>query len=216
MRRFILCVLTAIALPLTATAAEPATLSVLLLGDKGHHNPAEFAKLLTPVFAKAGIDVTYTDKVDDLTSEALAKYDAVAIFRDSGDLPAKPEAALFDFVEGGKGLVAIHCASHCFRNSDKYTSLVGGRFWKHETGVFHAKIVDAQHPAMMGVKSYEGWDETYMHNEVSKDIRVLMVRDEKGASEPYTWVRDQGKGRVFYTALGHDERAWKKEEFQKL
>jgi len=216
MRRFILSVLTAIALPVTTIAAEPVKLSVLLLGDKGHHNPAEFAKLLAPVFAKAGIDVSYTDKVDDLTPEALAKYDAVAIFRDTGDLPAKPEAALLDYVEGGKGLVAIHCASHCFRNSDKYTALVGGRFWKHETGVFRAKIVDAQHPAMMGVKSYEGWDETYIHNEVAKDIRVLMVRDEKGASEPYTWVRDQGKGRVFYTALGHDERAWKKEEFQKL
>jgi putative membrane-bound dehydrogenase-like protein len=211
-----LSILATIAVPLTSIAAEPARLSVLLLGDKGHHNPAEFAKLLTPVFAKDGIDVTYTDNVEDLTPETLAKVDAVAIFRDSGDLPAKSESALVDFVEGGKGLVAIHCASHCFRNSEKYTALVGGRFWKHETGVFRAKIIDAQHPAMRGVKSYEGWDETYLHNELAKDIRVLMVREEKGGYEPYTWVRAQGKGRVFYTALGHDERAWKNESFQKL
>src|SRR5262249_14127607 len=78
---------------------EPAKLSVLLLGDKGHHRPADFAKLLTPVFAKVGIDVTYTDKVEDLTAENLAKYDTVAIFRDSGDLPAKNETALVDFIE---------------------------------------------------------------------------------------------------------------------
>jgi putative membrane-bound dehydrogenase-like protein len=197
-------------------AQEPAKLSVLLLGDKGHHRPADFAKVLTPVFAKVGIDVTYTDKVEDLTAENLAKYDAVAIFRDSGDLPVKNETALLDFIEGGKGLVAVHCASHCFRNSDRYGALVGGRFSKHETGVFRARVIDAQCRALEGFTSYEGWDETYVHDHLADDIRVLMVREEKGGYEPYTWVRDQGKGRVYYTALGHDERAWKQEGFQKL
>ena len=64
--------------------------------------------------------------------------------------------------------MAVHCASHCFRNSPKYTSLVGGRFAHHETGVFRSRIIDAQHPAMRGVKSFESWDETYVHNELSK------------------------------------------------
>jgi putative membrane-bound dehydrogenase-like protein len=197
-------------------AAEPARISVLLLGDKGHHRPAEFAKLLTPIFAKDGIDVTYTDDVEQLTPANLAKRDVVAILRDTGDLPAKPEAALMEFVEGGKGLVAIHCASHCFRNSDKYTALVGGRFWRHNTGVFRARIVDAQHPAMGGVKSFESWDETYVHNQIAGDIRVLMVRYDQGRAEPWTWVRQQGKGRVFYTASGHDERTWKVKRYQQL
>jgi putative membrane-bound dehydrogenase-like protein len=201
---------------LPARAAEPTRISVLLLGDKGHHRPAEFAKLLTPIFAKDGIEVTYTDDVNQLTQANLAKHDTVAIFRDSGDLPAKPEAALLEFVEGGKGLVAIHCASHCFRNSDRYTALVGGRFWRHGTGVFRARIVDAQHPAMAGVKSFESWDETYVHNQLAGDIRVLMVRDDQGRAEPWTWVRHQGKGRVFYTASGHDERTWKVKRFQRL
>ncbi|MGI8671539.1 MAG: PVC-type heme-binding CxxCH protein, partial [Luteitalea sp.] len=45
---------------------------------------------------------------------------------------------------------------------------------------------------------------------------VLMERvDEKGR-EPYTWVRTQGKGRVFYTAYGHDERTWRNPGFQQL
>jgi putative membrane-bound dehydrogenase-like protein len=196
-------------------AASP-PIKVLLLGDEGHHRPAVMARLLTPVLATAGIDVDFTLNVAELTSARLARYDALAIFRDSGNLPARAEAALLDFVENGKGLVAIHCASHCFRNSDKYTALVGGRFWKHGTGVFRSRIIDAQHPAMRGVKSFEGWDETYMHNQVAEDIRVLMVREEQGGYEPYTWVRKQGKGRVFYTALGHDERTWKNPGFHKL
>ncbi len=197
-------------------AAEPAKLSVLLLGDDGHHRPADMAKILRPALAEVGIQFDYTADVKALTPGTLAKYDALAIFRDSGDLPAEQEAALLEFVEGGKGLVAIHCASHCFRNSDKYTALIGGRFLRHGGGVFRARIIDAQHPAMQGVKRFESWDETYVHNQLADDIRVLMVREEQGGYEPYTWVRQQGKGRVFYTALGHDEHTWKNEGFHRL
>ncbi|HEV3255359.1 MAG TPA: PVC-type heme-binding CxxCH protein [Gemmataceae bacterium] len=196
--------------------AEQIKLSVLLLGDNGHHRPAAMAKVLKPALARAGIKVDYTADVEALTPATLSKYDALAVYRDSGDLPAKQEAAVLEFVEGGKGLVAIHCASHCFRNSDKYTALVGGRFLRHTTGVFRARIIDAQHPAVRGVKSFESWDETYVHNQLADDIRVLMVREEQGGYEPYTWVRDQGKGRVFYTALGHDEHTWKNESFHQL
>ena len=66
---------------------------------------------------------------------------------------------------------------------------------------------------MAGVKEFEAWDETYKHrNHNKKDRQVLMVHEvaEKGDNitepEPWTWVRAQGKGRVFYTASGHDER----------
>ena len=203
-------------------AARPALgeqpkLSVLMLGDDGHHRPADLAKMISPVLATDGVAVDYTEDVDAaLTPERLAKYDALLIFRDHGDLPPKAETALLDFVEGGKGLFALHCASNCFRNSDKYTALVGGRFLRHNTGVFRAKIIDAQHPAMRGLSNFESWDETYVHDELGPDIRVLMVREEQGGYEPYTWVRNQGKGRVFYTALGHDEHTWKVEGFQKL
>src|SRR3954451_12501249 len=98
--------LVALLLLLPARAAEAPALSVLLLGDEGHHRPADFAKVLTPALGKVGIDVTYTAEVKDLTKDRLARYDAVAVFRDSGDLPPENEAALLDFVEGGKGLVA--------------------------------------------------------------------------------------------------------------
>jgi putative membrane-bound dehydrogenase-like protein len=196
--------------------ADTGPISVLLLGDNGHHRPEVMAKLLAPIFAAAGIRVDFTKDVAAFNAANLAKFDVVAIYRDSGQLPPAEETALLDFVEAGKGLVAIHCASHCFRNSDRYTALVGGRFLRHETGVFRARIIDAQHPAMQGVQSFEEWDETYVHNQLADDIRVLMVRPDASGYEPYAWVRDQGKGRVFYTALGHDEHAWKNPGYQRL
>ena len=55
----------------------------------------------------------------------------------------------------------------------------------------------------------ESWDETYVHTKHNPvDRTVLEVRRENGHDEPWTWVRTYGKGRVFYTAWGHDQRTW--------
>src|SRR5438876_3986050 len=61
------------------TAHAAATLRVLFLGDEGHHRPADRFKQLQPVLAKKGIELIYTDKLEDLTAEKLAGYDALAI-----------------------------------------------------------------------------------------------------------------------------------------
>src|SRR5581483_11369643 len=45
---------------------------------------------------------------------------------------------------------------------------------------------------------------------------VLEYRVEGDKKEPWTWVRTQGKGRVFYTAWGHDQRTWSNPGFQEL
>ena len=200
-----------------ATSDQATPIKVLLLGDRtGHHRPEAMAMAITPPLEKLGIEITFTQNINDLNRATLAKYDCLAIYGDSGDLSSECEAAMLGYVEDGKGLVAIHCASNIFQNSQKYTALVGGRFWKHQTGVFTAQIIDAQHPAMRGVKSFESWDETYVHKELSDDRRVLMVRAHEGGYEPWTWVRQQGKGRVYYTASGHDEKTWNQPGYHAL
>src|SRR4051812_30356017 len=90
--------LVALLIPLRPHAEEAPRLTLLLLGDRGPHRPAEFARILTPILNKAGIGVTYTDRVEDLNAANLARYQALAIFRDSGDLPEKEETALRDFI----------------------------------------------------------------------------------------------------------------------
>jgi uncharacterized protein len=194
-------------------------LKVLFLGDRGHHKPAVRAADVLAPLARAGIDLAYTDDLNDLNDQNLARYDVLLIYANHTAISPAQEKALLRFVEGGKGLAAIHCASYCFLNSPKYVALVGGQFKSHQTGVFRPKIVDASHPALKGVKEFEAWDETYTHHRLSGDRHVLMVRKEAGKggkSEPWTWVRTQGKGRVFYTASGHDERVFRHPGFQKL
>jgi type 1 glutamine amidotransferase len=107
------------------------------------------------------------------------------------------------FVKNGKGFIPLHSASWCFRNSPEVVDLIGGQFKTHQYDSFTAMITEPQHPVMQGIPSFTTKDETYVHDKLSKEIRVLSVRMEGDRKEPYTWVRI-GKGRVFYTAYGHD------------
>ncbi|MEX0928017.1 MAG: PVC-type heme-binding CxxCH protein, partial [Balneolales bacterium] len=67
-----------------------------------------------------------------------------------------------------------------------------------------------------GVAEIESWDETYVHSRLNADKTVLSVRVDGDHEEPWTWVRDHGQGRVFYTAWGHDSRTWSNEGFRQL
>jgi putative membrane-bound dehydrogenase-like protein len=204
---------------LSSTAAEPPArpLTVLFLGDQGHHRPADRAPQLIPVLATRGIDVTYTESMDDLNPSTLAKYDVLMIYANTERITPEQEKALLDYVENGGGFAPIHCASYCFLNSPKYIALVGAQFKSHGTGEFDVKLVDPNHPITKGLGLFRTWDETYVHTKHNtQDRLVLEARDEKGNDEPWTWVRTQGKGRVFYTAYGHDQRTWGNPGFHAL
>ncbi|MFI5459206.1 MAG: PVC-type heme-binding CxxCH protein [Isosphaerales bacterium] len=192
-------------------------LNVLFLGDQGHHQPADRAAQLTPVLAGRGIQLTYTEKLGDLNRETLARYDALLIYANIEAIAPAQEKALLDYVEEGGGFVPVHCASYCFLNSPKYVALLGAQFRRHGTGEFDTKIVDSTHPIMKGFEPFRTWDETYVHHKHNEhDRHLLQVRAEGQTDEPWTWVRTQGKGRVFYTAYGHDARTWQDPSFHDL
>jgi putative membrane-bound dehydrogenase-like protein len=198
-------------------AQSPLTLKVLFLGDDGHHRPAERFRQIEPVLAARGIKLTYTDRVEALNTKNLASYDGLLVYANIDVISAEQEQALLNFVAGGKAFIPLHCASYCFRNSPAYIELVGAQFLRHGTGTFRATIAEPSHPVMKGFHSFESWDETYVHaRHNDKDRTVLEFRVEGNKREPWTWVRTHGKGRIFYTAWGHDERTWGNPGFQNL
>ncbi len=199
------------------SAVAEAPLKVLFLGDQGHHRSADRFAQLQPVLAPRGIELVYTENVADLKPAALAAYDVLAVYANIDTLPPAGEAAILDFVRNGKGLVPLHCASFCFRNSPAWTDLVGAQFQKHGTGEFRTMNVAPEHPLMKGFGGFESWDETYVHTKHNDRGRtVLEERIEGEHREPWTWVRQEGKGRVFYTAWGHDQRTWGHRGFHNL
>ena len=196
---------------------EPRRLELLFLGhEHEHHNSRMYYPILASALTKDGINITYTEDVNDLNTDNLNLYDGVIIYANHEDRQPDAEKALLDYVAEGHAFIPLHCASFCFKDSPEYVSLVGGQFSSHGTGTFTVDIVDKAHPIMANVQEFPTWDETYVHDKIADDITVLMERVEGDRREPWTWVKQHGKGKVFYTAYGHDERTWNHPEFQNL
>lgn len=195
----------------------PRKIEVLFLGHNSeHHNSAQYLPLLSAALAIKGVNFTYTDNPEDLNDEFLAPFDALMIYANHDSIGESQNTALLKFVKSGKGFLPIHSASYCFRNAEEYVELVGAQFKSHKVDSFPTKIVDANHPIMKGFEPFETWDETYVHDKHNNDRTVLMERAEGDSMEPWTWVRQYGKGRVFYTAYGHDQRTWSNPGFHDL
>jgi putative membrane-bound dehydrogenase-like protein len=190
---------------------------ILFLGHNSkHHYSEKFVPMLALPLFQHGINITYTADPKDLNAENLSKYDGLMIYANHDKIDPAQEQAMRDFVEGGKALIPIHSASYCFRNSDWFVGAVGGQFKSHREGTFTVSITKPDHPVMQGLSEFETWDETYVHTKINPDMEVLMERVEGSHREPWTWVRTQGKGKVFYTAYGHDERTWTNPGFHEL
>lgn len=191
-------------------------LHVLFLGDNGHHMPLERFRVVAHIFTEKGIQVHYTDRQEDISYNKLKHYDVFMHYGNRGGLTRQQEVDLLKYVNNGGGFVSIHSSSASFNDSDAYVNLVGGAFKAHGAGTFSVEHVDPDHPVKQNVPQFESWDETYVHMRLNPLNHVLSVRVEGDHREPWTWVREEGEGRVFYTAWGHDQRTWSTEGFQQL
>lgn len=209
----------------------PRRTEILFLGDNGHHKPIERVPEIMAALGSRGINFTYTDRLEDLTTDNLSKYDGLLIYANWDSIPKPQERALLDYVAAGHGIIPVHCASYCFRNSPEYVDkVVGGQFWRHRMDTIQTRFTQPNSAITAGLPSFKAYDETYLHSHLQADNNVLAVRDVKAdqakdltaagradkTEEPYTWTRTYGKGRVFYTAYGHDERTWSQPGFQQL
>lgn len=220
LRRVFIASLLLLFLAHAASAAEPDRhLRLLFLGDQGHHLPARRFQQLAPAMAKRGISLEYTEDLKSLNPETLGNYDGLVVYANIDAIEPAAAKALLSFVSAGKGFIPLHCASYCFRNNDEVVALIGAQFQRHGTGVFRVQPTTEgeQHPVLRGYGGFESWDETYVHTRHNEKNRtVLEYRIEGEEREPWTWVRTHGKGRVFYTAWGHDERTFGNPGFQNL
>jgi putative membrane-bound dehydrogenase-like protein len=195
-------------------------LEVLFFGaptaNHAGHDPITRYKVLKKHLGADGINLTYLeDPAVALHSGTLKHFDAVLMYGNwaqHGPMPAKQEKALVRFVENGGGFLPIHCASACYGKSEAFVELVGGVFKSHGGEVFAPKTTNPAHPVTKGYEGFEAWDETYVHARHGDDRTILQERD----GEPWTWVRNQGKGRIFYTASGHDHRVWDLPQYHDL
>ncbi len=199
------------------------TISVLMMGgpEGGSHDAPARQVQITEYLLNRGIEAQYTDRLADLESDTLHRYDAWIMYDNRSGLTQKQEDSIVEFVENGGGFVPIHSASACFPESDAYSSLVGGRFESHGYGEMSTTFEQPDHPILSNLSPIVSQDETYRHTNLNDDINVLAHGDfpdygENEDPEPWSWTRTQGDGRIFYTAWGHGRGTWEKDGFKKL
>ncbi|MFI5457376.1 MAG: ThuA domain-containing protein [Isosphaerales bacterium] len=148
------------------------------------------------------------------------------------------EKAFYDAIRGGKGFLGMHCAADTFghfgtRNKgadDPYIQMIGGEFIIHGAQQeSRIEIVDAAFPGLakgfgsLG-RSFTITDEWYALKNMPEDLHVILVQVTEGMKGnmyqrpnfPITWARAYGKGRVFYTSMGHREDVWENPMYQGL
>jgi uncharacterized protein len=203
----------------TSTAAD---LKLLFMGDNGHHRPSERFHELAPVLEARGIELKYTDRMEDLTAETLAGFDGLVLYANIDKIEDSQARAVLEYVARGKGFIPLHCATFCWRNNAEMVKLMGAQFQRHGGQVFGTQIAEPTHPILKDFSGFTSWDETYihhLHNEENRTVLEYRVEGEQAPGntrEPWTWIRTHGKGRVFYTAWGHDQRTFSNPGFSNL
>ncbi|MEI7984897.1 MAG: ThuA domain-containing protein [Armatimonadota bacterium] len=162
------------------------------------------------------------DATEDATvfnDENLKKYDLICFASTTGTiLDANQKRAMERFVESGKGWMGIHSASDTEYDWPWYAELVGAYFKSHPPGGqrVHVKIENRGNPSTNGLPNL--WirpDEWYdwQANPRSK-VQVLAsldesyYRPENPQDHPIAWCHWQGKGRAWYTEMGHFKEAY--------
>jgi type 1 glutamine amidotransferase len=120
------------------------------------------------------------------------------------------------WVRGGGGLLAAHSATTSARASLALRVLFGGMFVEHPPqSTFTVYPMYREHPITAGIEAFAVHDEFYMQLHEA-DVDVHMVGLDRGLAYPVVWTRGEGQGRVAHIALGHSEKVWALELYQRL
>ena len=231
---------------LAISAQTPATKKKLLVigEEKGYRHEAVTHAMVT--IDKLGRDTGLWDTVIRTDTEALTKkkleynaknlndFDAI-VFYTGGTLEMDDQKRA-DFLsainDDGKGFIGIHSATITFTSWPDYGEMIGGYYDEHPWNTFDAPII-VEDPAFPGMSAWKPsfvlTDEIYQMKNFSRaNTRVLMRLDpskldlanprvhRKDGDFAVAWAKMYGKGRVFYTTLGHVEANWDKPEMQTM
>jgi len=190
--------------------------ALVMIGG-GYHKFASCGAILAErLKAYGSADCTVNDDRDAFLR--LDDYDVVIVYAQGGKLTVAQEQSLCDWVAAGGAFVGIHCASDCFMENERYMEMVGSQFATHgPITEFRVEMADAEHDATRNIEPFTITDEFYiLKPRTAKPLHTIMTGSWQHQTQPIGYVREYGKGRMFYTALGHDERAFNHPSFIKL
>ena len=185
-----------------------------------HRGEAGGKELAAWLAAEAKFELETTADLDKLIDLPGGQYAAIVVYTTGlqDDLTPEREKGLLTFVANGGGFVGIHSAADSFRGNRNYVDMLNGEFQTHPAmQEFPVVIQDHNHYLTVRMPNFSVTDEMYHLQNFDPDkCTVLATTHWQGKQMPMVYVREYGKGRLAYIALGHSEQAWQHVEFKKL
>jgi type 1 glutamine amidotransferase len=188
--------------------------ALFVWGGWDGHEPKQCVDIFAPYLAQNGYDVTISDTLDAyLDAEKMASYDVITQVFTMSTITREQEAGLLKAIAGGVGYAGWHGGmADAFRNNTEYQFMVGGQWVAHPGNIidYTVNISQPVDPLVAGLSSFQMHSEQYyLHTDPGNEVLATTTFDGthcewiKGTVMPVVWKRRWGKGRVFYTSLGH-------------
>lgn len=187
--------------------------ALVVWGGWDGHTPDRSAAIAADMLKAHGFAVHVEQGTAALADPEIAKLNLIVPMITMSVIE-KPEVEnLCAAVRGGVGLAGMHglmCDS--FRNETEYQFMTGGQWVSHPGNIidYRINVSKPSDPIMQGISDFDYHSEQYyMH--IDPAIEVLATTTftgehcdfVKGVVMPVVWKKIYGKGRVFYSALGH-------------
>jgi type 1 glutamine amidotransferase len=178
------------------------------------HEPDKCRDIFVPWMKSEGAEVAVSDTLEAYTKYDLKNdFDLIIQTWTMGTIENSQEKALLDAVKSGTGIAGWHGGlGDSFRNNTEYQFMVGGQWVAHPGGVidYRVNIIDHKDPVTTGLDDFDMHSEQY-YVHVDPNVKVLATTtfSDKNADwiggnvVPVAWKKYYGKGRVFYSSLGH-------------
>ncbi|MEL7599532.1 MAG: ThuA domain-containing protein [Proteiniphilum sp.] len=178
------------------------------------HDPVLTRDIFVPWMRSEGAEVVVSDNLEIYTDSTLMNsLDLVVQIWTMGTITKEQEKGLLTAVKRGVGLAGWHGGiGDAFRNNVEFQFMVGGQWVAHPGGVipYTVNITDHNDKVTRGLKDFKMHSEQY-YMQVDPNVKVLATTTFNGdhapwidgAVMPVVWKKMYGKGRVFYSSLGH-------------
>ncbi len=179
------------------------------------HEPEKFRDYMKPWLESEGATVEVSaDLKVYADNDLMDGIDLVIQLYTMSEIKEDQEKGLLRAVKQGTGMAGWHGGMcDAFRNNVEYQYMTGGQWVSHPGGIvdYEVKVLDTGDPVTEGLSSFSMKSEQYyMH--IDPNVKVLATTTFNGDHDswidgcvvPVAWKKMYGKGRIFYTSLGHN------------
>lgn len=184
--------------------------ALIMWGGWEGHTPRQTAKVFADELKKKNFDVVVRNSLATLLRpKELSTYNLIVPMWTMGEMDGKAWRNLNAAVRSGIGFAGVHggmCDS--FRKNLEYQWMTGGQFMGHpHVGDYTVRRTGARSPITKGMPMSFPYTSEQYYMQVDPSIKVLAETTYKWDGQkidmPVVWTKTWGKGRVFYSALGH-------------